>query len=288
MMKPVNVVACQNTLGEGPLWNGQEQSIYWVDIDEKKIQRYFPGTQKYEVFDLPIKICLMAFRSKGGMIMGAENGIYFWDPNSQKLDFITHPESGKTEARFNDGKVDRKGRLWAGTMTFQGATSSLYRLDKNLSVHQMETGVTISNGVGWSPDNKTMYFVDSLRYVVYAYDFDLETGALSNRRAFVQMSESFGIPDGLTVDSEGCVWVAIYNGWKVMRYDPAGKVVDEIAFPVSKPSSCMFGGKNLDELYVTSISDGLTAEDKLKQPMAGDLFMIKTSVRGLPEPDFAG
>jgi len=287
-MKPVNVVACQNTLGEGPLWNAGEQSIYWVDIDNKKIQRYFPDTKKFEVFDLPIKICLMAFRSKGGMILGAENGLYFWDPISQKLDFISHPESEKPEARFNDGKVDRKGRLWAGTMTYQGATSSLYRLDQDLSVHQMETGVTISNGVGWSPDNKTMYFVDSIRYVVYAYDFNFESGALSNRRVFVQMSESFGIPDGLTVDSEGCVWVAIYGGWKVMRYDPSGKVVDEIAFPVSKPSSCMFGGKNFDELYVTTISDGLTVEDKLKQPMAGDLFMIKTTVKGLPEPDFAG
>ena len=210
---------------------------------QKKIQRFFPETKKYEVFDMPIKICLMAFRSKGGMILGAEDGIYFWDPGSKKLDFITHPEKGKTEARFNDGKVDRKGRLWAGTMTFQGASSSLYRMDADLSVHQMETGVTISNGVGWSPDNKIMYFVDSIRYVVYAYDFDFEKGSLSNRRVFVQMAESFGIPDGLTVDSEGCVWVAIYGGWKVMRYDPAGKVAAEIPFPVSKPSSCMFGGK---------------------------------------------
>ena len=287
-MEPINVVAAQNTLGEGPLWNAKEQAIYWVDIEEKKIQRYYPDTKKFEIFSMPVRICLMAFRSKGGMILGAENGLYFWDPVSQKLDFITHPESGKTEARFNDGKVDRKGRLWAGTMTLQGATSSLYRLDQDLSVQQMETGVTISNGVGWSPDNKTMYFVDSIRYAVYAYDFNFETGDLTNRRVFVQMSESFGIPDGLTVDSEGYVWVAIYNGWKVMRYDPSGKVADEIAFPVSKPSSCMFGGKDLDELYVTTISDGLSAEDKLKQPMAGDLFMIKTTVKGLPEPDFAG
>ena len=287
-MKPEHVIACQNIVGEGPLWNAREQAIYWVDIDGKKIQRYYPDTKSYEMFDMPIKICLMAFRSKGGMILGAEDGFYFWDPSNKKLDFISHPEKGKTEARFNDGKVDRMGRLWAGTMTFQGASSSLYRMDADLSVHQMESGVTISNGVGWSPDNKIMYFVDSIRYVIYSYDFNFEKGTLFNRRVFVQLSESFGIPDGLTVDSEGYVWVAIYGGWKVMRYDPSGKVAAEIACPVSKPSSCMFGGKDYDELYVTTISEGLTVEDKSKQPMAGDLFMIKTEVKGQPEPDFAG
>lgn len=287
-MQPEHVVACQNIVGEGPVWNAKEQAIYWVDIDGKKIQRYYTETGNYEVFDMPIKICLMAFRSKGGMILGTEDGFYFWDPSTKKLDFIFHPEKGKIEARFNDGKVDRKGRLWAGTMTHQGASSSLYRMDANLSVRQMESGITISNGVGWSPNNKIMYFVDSIRYVIYAYDFDFEKGSLSNRRAFVQLTESFGIPDGLTVDSEGFVWVAIYGGWKVMRYNPSGKVAAEITFPVSKPSSCIFGGKNYDELYVTTISEGLTAEDKLKQPMAGDLFIIKTDVKGLPEPDFAG
>ena len=230
----------------------------------------------------------MAFRSKGGMILGAENGFYFWDTTHQNLEFISHPEAGKTEARFNDGKVDRMGRLWAGTMTYQGASSSLYRMDSDLSVHQMETGLTISNGTGWSPDNKTMYFVDSFRYVVYAYDFNFKEGTISNRRPFVQENESFGVPDGLTVDSEGCVWLAVYGGWKVMRYAPDGKILDEIKFPVAKPSSCIFGGENLDELYVTTISENLTAEEKAAQPLAGDLFVIKTDVKGLPEPDFAG
>jgi L-arabinonolactonase len=287
-MQPEQVVHCQNIVGEGPLWNMKEQAIYWVDIDGKKIQRYFTQTKTYESFDMPAKICLMAFRTQGGMIVGAEDGLYFWDSAENKLDFITHPEKGKSEARFNDGKVDRRGRLWAGTMTFEGASSSLYRVDADLSVHRMETGVTISNGVGWSPDNRTMYFVDSIRYVIYAYDFDLETGAITNRRPFVKLDKSFGIPDGLTVDSEGYVWCAIYGGWKVMRYDPQGKVAAEIQFPVSKPSSCMFGGQDLDELYVTSISEGLSDEEKLQQPMTGDLFVIKTNVKGLPEPDFAG
>lgn len=287
-MKPAQVYASQNIIGEGPLWNVKEQAIYWVDIDGKKIQRYYPKTEKYESFDVPVKVCMLAFRKEGGLICGAEDGFYFWDPDTNKMEFISHPEKGKTEARFNDGKVDRKGRFWAGTMTFEGATSSLYRLDPDLSVHQMETGITIANGVGWSPDNKTMYFVDSIRYVINAYDFNYEKGEINNRRPFVQLKASFGIPDGLTVDSEGYVWCAIYGGWKVMRYAPNGTTAAVVEMPVSKPSSCIFGGKDLDELYVTSISEGLSEKQKNQEPMAGDLFVIKADVKGLSEPDFAG
>lgn len=287
-MEVKNIVACQNILGEGPLWNPEEQAIYWVDINGQKIQRFFPETKKYEAFEVPKKVCVIAFRQKSGIICGAEDGFYFWDAITKKMEFINHPEKGKSEARFNDGKVDRMGRFWAGTMTFQGASSALYRMDKDLSVHQMDSGITISNGVGWSPDNKTMYFVDSMRYVIYAYDFDLATGSISHRRDFIQLKESIGIPDGLTVDSEGYIWCAIYDGWKVMRFDPAGKVDSEVTMPVSKPSSVMFGGKDLDELYITSIADGLSLDEKAGQPMAGDLFMVKPGVKGLAEPEFAG
>lgn len=287
-MEAVQSYASQNILGEGPLWNVKEQAIYWVDIEGKKIQRYFPTTGKYEAFDVPLRVCLMAFREKGGLICGTEDGFYFWNTQDQKMEFISNPEKGKEGARFNDGKVDRKGRLWAGTMTPTGATSALYRIDADLKVSKHVDGITISNGIGWSPDNKVMYYVDSIRYVIYAFDYNHETGDLSNQRTFVQMDEDFGIPDGLTVDSEGNVWCAIYDGWKVMCYSPNGEVYAEVRMPVARPSSCMFGGRDLDELYVTTIDDGLLPEEKAKQPMAGDLFMIKTDVRGLPEPDFAG
>jgi L-arabinonolactonase len=285
-MEPTNVYPCQNVLGEGPLWNAEEQAIYWVDIEGKKIQRFFPDTKKYEVFEMPIRICLLAFREKGGMICGTENGFYFWETNKQELEFINHPEKGKKEGRFNDGKVDRRGRLWAGTMTSEGATSALYQMEKDLSVQKIIDKVTISNGIGWSPDNRTMYYVDSLRYIIHAFDYDVNSGTISNQHPFVQMSADFGTPDGLTVDSEGYVWCAIYGAWKVVRFDPTGKIVDEIKMPISQPSSCMFGGKNLDELYITSISAGI--KDKSKEPMAGDLFMVKTETKGLPEPKFGG
>ncbi|MDO9546135.1 MAG: SMP-30/gluconolactonase/LRE family protein [Pelolinea sp.] len=287
-MEPINVYPSQNILGEGPIWSTKEQVIYWVDIDGMKIQRYFPATNKYEAFSMPIKVTLLAFRKSGGFICGTENGFYFWDPYTQNMEFITHPESGKKEARFNDGKVDRKGRLWAGTMTAQGATSSLYRMEADLSVETMLSNVTISNGIGWSPDNSIMYYVDSLRYLISAFDYDLAAGTISNQRPFVQLTAEVGVPDGLTVDSKGYVWVAIYDGWKVMRYDQSGKTAAEIKMPVSRPSSCAFGGKELDELYITSISEGLSEEDKTKEPMAGDLFMVKTNVKGIAEPEFSG
>ena len=274
-MEAQHVYPAQNILGEGPLWSVKEQALYWVDIDGKKIQRFSPATKNYQTFSVPIKVTLLAFRKAGGFICGTENGFYFWDTNTQNLEFISHPETDKKESRFNDGKVDRGGRLWAGTMTAQGASSALYRMDGDLSITSMLSNITISNGIGWSPDSRIMYYVDSLRYVIHAFDFDINLGTISQKRPFVQLSTDDGVPDGLTVDSEGYVWCAIYDGWKVMRYNPAGRTAAEIKMPVARPSSCAFGGKNLNELYITTISEGLTAAQKQDQPTAGDLFMVK-------------
>jgi len=287
-MQVTRAYPSQNILGEGPVWNVKDQAIYWVDIIGRKIQRYYPEDDKYEAFNVPLQVGMIAFRKQGEMVCATENGFYFWEIGAQEMEFITHPESGKEGARFNDGKVDRKGRLWAGTMTPQGATSALYRVNPDLKIVKMVRKVTISNGICWSPDNTTMYYVDSLRYVINAFDFDLETGEIGNRRPFVQLANSIGVPDGLTIDQEGHVWCAIYDGWKVMRFAPSGEISAEINMPVSRPSSVAFGGKDLDELYITSIAEGLSKEEKEKQPMAGDLFMVKTQVKGLPEPFFAG
>lgn len=287
-MEVFNVIACQNILGEGPIWSPEEDALYWVDITGKKVQRFFPETRKYEFFNLTKKISVLAMREKGGFVCAAEDAFHFLDPAFNKLEMIAHPEQGKSEGRFNDGKVDRLGRFWAGTMTPQGASSALYRMDADLSIHRMAADITISNGIGWSLDNKTMYYVDSNRYVIYAYDFDIDTGSIFNQRDFLRFETSYGVPDGLTVDAEGFIWCAIYDGWKVIRIHPGGKIMEEIPMPVSKPSSVAFGGKNMDELYVTSISEGLNPNEKAEQPMAGDLFMFRPGVKGMAEPKFAG
>ena len=287
-MEAIQVLGCHNLLGEGPLWSTAEQALYWVDIAGKSIHRYWPDSGKHESFAVDAEVGVIAFREAGGFVAAGKTGFYFWDVGHSTLEPISDPESDKAESRFNDGKVDRAGRFWAGTMTEEGASSALYRMDADLKVQRMESGITISNGIGWSPDNRTMYYADSMHYVIYAYDYDLGTGAIANRRNFIEIEPTYGIPDGLTVDSEGYIWCALFNGSKVTRFDPQGKIDVEIALPVTQVTCCAFGGKDYSDLYVTSAGAWLSEEQQKAQPQAGDLFVIKTNVRGLPEPKFAG
>jgi sugar lactone lactonase YvrE len=287
-MKAKHLLRSQNSLGEGPLWHPEEQTLYWVDILGKTINRFKPETGVQEHFAVDSAVGVIALRKGGGFVSAGAKGFGFWEPGQEQIETINDPEADQPGSRFNDGKVDQKGRFWAGTMTHTGAVSSLYRMDADLSIHTMETGLTISNGIGWRPEDQVMYLVDSLRYVIYAYDFDLESGEISNRRVFVQLSKAYGIPDGLTVDREGCVWCAIYGGSRVTRFSPKGKVLAEISLPVSQPTSCAFGGKDMNELFITSASEGLSEEARKLEPKAGDLFVIKTDVQGCPEPKFLG
>jgi len=283
-----HLLHCQNILGECPLWHEDEQRLYWVDITGKTINRLDTRTGQHESFTVDSQVGVIARRATGGFVAAGEKGFGFWKPGQIQIENFNNPEAEQPYSRFNDGKVDRQGRFWAGTMTHTESVSALYRLDPDHSVHTMETGLTISNGIGWGADNQVMYFVDSLRYVIYAYDFDLEAGLVSNRRAFVQFSKDKGVPDGLTVDRDGCVWCAIYGGGRITRFDPQGKIIAEIELPVSQPTSCAFGGENFSELYITSASEGLSDAALETEQMAGDLFVIKTKVKGRPEPKFLG
>ncbi len=288
-----HVLTVQNKLGEGPVWSAEEQALYWVDIENNSFFRYFPTTSKYESFDVGVPIGVLALRAAGGLVMATKNGFAFWDPKTQALQFLANPEADKPHTRFNDGAVDSQGRFWAGTMCglseiCSAPEGSLYRLDPDGSVSIMETGIFIANGIDWSPDTKIMYFTDSTRHVIYAYDFDPATGAIENRRPFISTPDEIGVPDGLTVDSEGCIWSARWGGWKITRYDPTGKVEREIQLPVQCPTSCAFGGANLDELYITSAWNELSVEQKKNQPYAGDLFRVKTDTKGRVSPKFAG
>lgn len=289
-MKPYEietVLHLQSPLGEGPRWNAEEQRFYWVDIDSGIFYRLDPKTGEYETFTIGQELGCLAFRASGGLVLGARDGLAFWRPD-EPLQWIASPEPGKPGARFNDGVVDRQGRLWAGTMTEEGASSSLYRLDPDLSLHTMETGVMISNGIGWSPDDRTMYYADSGRQTIYRYDFDPASGTIANRRVFASNAGQVGDPDGLTVDAEGFVWCAHCFGGKVVRYDPDGKIAETILLPTHATTACTFGGENLDELYVTTARRLLSAGQRLAEPGGGDLFRVRVSARGLPEPFFAG
>lgn len=274
-----HLLAVQNKLGEGPLWHPDERRFYWVDIDNHCFHRYDPTGDDVETFTVGLPVGTLAFREQGGLILATRDGFAFWDEASGRLDFIVDPEADKPDCRFNDGAVDPGGRFWAGTMGREN-TSKLYRLDPDRSLHVMETGIHTSNGLGWSPDRRTMYYVDTPTQLIWAYDYDLDSGAISNRRTLVDTQDEPGYPDGLTVDSEGFIWSARWDGWRISRYDPAGRRERIVELPVQRPTSCTFGGPDLSQLYITS-----AAAD---QAQAGDIFRLQTEVTGMPEPTFKG
>jgi sugar lactone lactonase YvrE len=221
--------------------------------------------------------------------MATARGLAFWDMDTQRLQYVAEPEAGIPNSHFNDGAVDRQGRFWAGTVVNGKEDGNLYRLDPDLSLHKMESGISCSNGIGWSPDNQTMYYTDSPANAIYAYDFDPASGEIANRRVYVRMPENDGVPDGLAVDSEGFVWSARWDGKKVSRHDPQGKLEREINVPARFVSSCTFGGEQLDTLYITTgIGDDPNGEILRALPWSGDLFSAHPGVKGLPAPRFGG
>lgn len=282
----------KNTLGEGPMWSVKEQALYWVDIPNHAFHRYDPATGAHEQYDVGQMIGTVVLRQSGGFVLALHEGLYFWDKASG-LQQIASPEPDLPDNRFNDGAVDRQGRLWAGTMGMNSPvpTGALYRLDTDHSLHKMENGIKTSNGIGWSPDNKIMYYCDTGPRTIWQYDFDAATGAIENRRPFtiVPEVEGEGAPDGLTVDSEGFIWSARWGGWKICRYDPAGKIERELKVPAARVTSVVFGGPNLDELYITCARIGFDeAELERTQPHAGSIFRAHPGVKGLPEPEYGG
>jgi sugar lactone lactonase YvrE len=288
MCRVEHFLSTQCELGEGPLWDHRAGSLYWVDINGCTIQRYDPKQERREVFQAGVQVGALGLRAQGGFVAATNRGLVFWQPVDNSMQFIVNPEEGKPGARFNDAKVDPGGRFWAGSMTFDDASSSLYRLDPDLSLHVMQTGITISNGLGWSPDGQTLYHADTRRQTIFAYDYGMDSGAITNKRIFCQFQHAEGFPDGLTVDCEGGVWCALWGGWRVVCISPEGRLVDEIRLPTAQPSCCAFGGNQLDELYITTAFEGMLADERISQPLAGDVFVARPGVKGRPEPGFSG
>ena len=278
-----------DALGEGPVWVPEEQVLYWVDILRPALQRWHPASGAYQNWAMPADIGCFALREQGNAVVALRNGFAFLDFGTGHLTPIADPEAEIPSTRFNDGKCDRQGRFWAGTMDEEmpNTRGALYRMDADGSYQLMKPGIGISNGLGWSPDNQTMYYTDSGQRTIWAYDFDPENGAISNERIFAQTPQEY-VPDGLTVDAEGFVWSAKWDGWKVVRYAPDGSVDLEVQFPVQRPTSCVFGGPELSQLFITTASVGLSESELQEQPQAGSIFMVETHTKGLPEPRFAG
>ena len=236
----------------------------------------------------PMRVGSLAPRKSGGFIGGTEDGIAAIDSEAGRFDILFNPEEDLPGNRFNDGKLDRQGRFWAGTMDDgeREDSGTLYRIDDDLSWHAMDGGYQVTNGPAFSPDGKTMYHNDSARQLTYV--FDLADGQPGERRIFLQFKEGEGYPDGMTVDSEGCLWIALWDGWCVRRYSPGGEWLETLKMPVARPTSCAFGGLDLNQLYITSASVGLDQAAREMQPNAGGLFMVTPGVRGLADAPFAG
>ncbi|RDJ20202.1 SMP-30/gluconolactonase/LRE family protein [Bosea caraganae] len=276
--------------GEGPVWDGKAQALWWTDIPGKRLHRLDPSSGAHRIFAMPGRVGCFALREAGGLVLAMEQGFATFDPESGAVEILSEPEAGLANHRFNDGRCDPAGRFLAGSMNMAKAAVSgqLWRLDPDKAVTRVAGGVTIANGLAFSPDGKRMYWSDSPAEKVYVFDYDLDTGTPSNQRLFLEKGPAPGRPDGAAVDADGCYWSARWVGNAVVRFTPEGKIDRTIKLPVSRVTMCAFGGPDLRTLYITTACEGMTAEELAAEPLAGGVFVAEPGVQGLPEPSFQG
>jgi sugar lactone lactonase YvrE len=277
-------------LGEGACWDARSQTLFWVDILRGRVHQFSPATAACRSFTVGQPVGAAALREAGGLVLALRDGFATLDLDTGALTWIARVEDDRLTQRMNDGRCDAAGRFWAGTMAFDPSpgTGTLYRLDPGGGVTPVLADLTISNGLDWSPDGRSLYFVDSGTQRVDLFDFDPLAGTLSNRREFVRVPDAAGMPDGLVVDSDGFVWVALWGGGALHRYATDGALARVVMLPVSHPTSCAFGGPELTDLYVTSASVELTPAALARQPYAGGLFRLRPGVAGRAVHRFAG
>jgi sugar lactone lactonase YvrE len=283
------VVAANDILGETPLWCTASQSLWWLDIDGTKVQRFTPATGKHDVFKFSAQyVGSLALRADGSLLVALDRTLHLFDPQSGALEKFTQVEPDTIDNRLNDGRCDARGRFWVGTMDNQltRPNGAFYRIDPDGLVTRQFGDVIVSNTVAISPDQRTLYFSDTRRFVTWAFDLDAADGALTNRRVFVDHSATRERPDGACVDVEGYVWNAIFAGGKVIRFSPRGEVDRVVAIPTTNPTCLCFGGPDLKTLFVTTARKFLSPERLQVEPLAGAVLAFETDVPGLPERRF--
>ena len=275
-------------LGEGPLWCDTERSLYWLDIVAPALHRFDPSTGGNDTFSMPSMVGAAALKRGGGLMLGLQSGIVSFDPSTGAMTPYAHHELDRPETRYNDGKCDARGRLWISTLDTapKPGSGSLFRLSSSGHMECVDRGFTVPNGMAFSPDNRVMYFADSGQRVIFRLDFDLASGTVRNRRVFVEVPDTDGTPDGMTIDSKGGLWVAHWDGWCVRRYSPDGRVDRTLWLSVPRPTSVAFGGDGLRTLFITSARLRLPTRTLAEAPLSGSLFAIETGFTGLPEAAF--
>ncbi len=282
-------IAGADVLGECPLWNEREQALYWVDSRAPAVHRFGPGGKR-ERFSMPEIVGSIAFRETGGLLVALQTGVYSFDPESGARAPLFAPKDEPQTNRFNDGRCDRRGRFWVGTMSdvSREPLGTLYCVFPGGASRKVFGEVIVPNSIGWSPDDTRMYFADTYRQTIYRFDFDAEAGELKNRQVFSDISGQPGRPDGSAVDADGCLWNCEYAGGRVVRYAPDGRIDRVVTLPVANPTCCAFGDRDLRTLYVTSARQRLSPEQLASQPLAGSVFAFDAGVSGLPEARFGG
>lgn len=289
------LVGPENTVGESPVWRPAESALYWVDIPARKVHRLHPESGVRSSWRTSEMVACIAFDRESGLIAGMESGIFslrLGEGGQLEEERLAAPEFAMQPMRFNDGRCDRQGRFWAGTMHTDmaagHAVGGLYRFtQRNALKGPVIANLLTQNGLAWSPCGSTMYLSDShpKSQTIWAFDFDRDEGLPRNQRVFVDMNQHPGRPDGAAVDEDGCYWICANDGGQLLRFTPQGELDRSIALPVKKPAMCAFGGKNLDTLFITSIRPGNPA-DLVDQPLAGGLFAVMPGVKGLVETEF--
>ena len=281
MPRPERVAAPAATLGEGPCWDTTAQALYWVDIPVGRVHRMDSGGALAS-WDIGQPVGAVVPRASGGLVLAAREGFLSLDPATGEVATLAVVEPDRPDNQMNDGACDRAGRFYAGTKADdeRPGAGALYRLDPDLRVTTMCTGIGISNGIGWSPDDRLMYYIDSLEYRVDVLDYDPLTGQMGERRPFARLGSGEVVPDGLAVDSDGGVWVAVWGGGVIQRYDPSGRLIGAVRLPASHVTSCTFGGPGLDQLYVTTAAGPGRS--------GGALFTCPAGIAGLPAYPYRG
>ncbi len=274
---------------EGPVWSDQEGRLYWTDIESCEVWSLDPekgGTKSWKTAE---KVCSLAFRERGGLLIAFESGLSFYDLETRQGQRLVDVESDLPTTRLNDGRCDRQGRFVVGGFdSSEKGLSAAYRLDLDLSLHRLFGGLSSANSTCFSLDGRTMYYADSPQAAIWAFDYDPATGTPSNRRVFCDFRGQPGVPDGSVIDADGCLWNAQWNGGRIVRYRPDGGIERVVEMPCRLPTSLAFGGRELDTLFITTSRLILSEEDSRRQPLAGKLLAIHPGVKGLPETRFGG
>lgn len=282
-MKAEPVVKIDATLGEGPLWHPIHQMLYWVDIEKKILHALEPHTNMHREWPVSKRLGTVSPAANGKLLLGLQGEIRFFDPSTEAIESLVRIEPDVPENRCNDGKCDPSGRFWIGTMQLEckPGAGSLYCLDTNLQLHKVLRGLTIANGMDWSPDGNHMYFIDSTTYCVKRYRCNRERVSLAGEKIVLRFDKDDGMPDGMCADSEGMLWIGFWGGHRVGRYNPVtGEHLGDVEVPAPHVTSCCFGGKDLTTLYITTAQEGLNQKQLEDYPLSGSLFSCNTDTRG--------